>query len=134
MLYELLLLAGVVIVLLLPLVLFGTITHQALSQSFLRTYLFLALAAYFIWHWHAGRQTLAMKTWKLKIVGNDGSPPRLLQLALRYVLAWPSIGLAGLGIVWAVIDRDRQFLHDRLAGTRIVSAVPPTTASPPPPA
>jgi len=26
----------------------------------------------------------------------------------------------GLGLAWALVDRDRQFLHDRLAGTRIV--------------
>jgi uncharacterized RDD family membrane protein YckC len=33
--------------------------------------------------------------------------------------------LAGLllpiSVVWAVFDRDRQFLHDRLAGTRLLS-------------
>jgi uncharacterized RDD family membrane protein YckC len=28
----------------------------------------------------------------------------------------------GAGFVWAWIDRDRQFLHDRLAGTRIVKS------------
>jgi uncharacterized RDD family membrane protein YckC len=29
--------------------------------------------------------------------------------------------LGGIGLLYAVFDRDRQFLHDRLAGTRIVS-------------
>jgi uncharacterized RDD family membrane protein YckC len=28
----------------------------------------------------------------------------------------------GAGILWALVDRDRQFLHDRLAGTRIVNS------------
>ena len=27
----------------------------------------------------------------------------------------------GITILWALIDRDRQFLHDRLSGTRLVS-------------
>jgi uncharacterized RDD family membrane protein YckC len=32
--------------------------------------------------------------------------------------------LGVVGLLWALVDRDRQFLHDRLAGTRLV-AVPP---------
>jgi uncharacterized RDD family membrane protein YckC len=29
---------------------------------------------------------------------------------------------AGLGFAWALVDRDGQFLHDRLAGTALVDA------------
>jgi uncharacterized RDD family membrane protein YckC len=47
-------------------------------------------------------------------------PVRPAQALLRYLLCWPSIILGGVGIVWALFDRDRQFLHDRLAGTRLV--------------
>jgi uncharacterized RDD family membrane protein YckC len=36
------------------------------------------------------------------------------------LLLWPSIGFYGAGLIWAIFDRDRQFLHDRLSGTRIV--------------
>lgn len=133
MLYEALLLVGVLGVLIIPLVLYAASTSRMPSIPVLRVYVFLGLAAYFIWHWHARRQTLAMRTWHLRIVLADGSHPSLIRLAWRYVLAWPSIGLAGIGIIWALFDRDGQFLHDRLAGTRIIF-VPPTTASSPPPA
>jgi uncharacterized RDD family membrane protein YckC len=61
-----------------------------------------------------------MKTWKLSLVSNDGSRLRPLQAILRYLAAWPSILVFGTGILWALIDKDRQFLHDRIAGTRIV--------------
>jgi uncharacterized RDD family membrane protein YckC len=27
-----------------------------------------------------------------------------------------------ISIVWALFDRERQFLHDRIAGTRLVNA------------
>jgi len=27
-----------------------------------------------------------------------------------------------VSVAWALFDRERQFLHDRLAGTRLVSA------------
>lgn len=123
MAYEALLLLGLFVVMIVPLVLLAAASIN-LPAAALRVYVFLCLALYFIWHWH-GRQTLAMRTWKLQIATPAGAVPPPWRLALRYVLAWPSIVLAGIGIVWALVDRDRQFLHDRLAGTRIIFA-PPT--------
>jgi uncharacterized RDD family membrane protein YckC len=80
------------------------------------------LMLYFVWFWLNGGQTLPMKTWKLRLVSADGGRLRPLQAVLRYLAAWPSILLLGSGLLWGVFDRDRQFLHDRIAGTRIVSA------------
>jgi uncharacterized RDD family membrane protein YckC len=40
--------------------------------------------------------------------------------AIRFVLALTGILFAGIGLWWALIDRDKQFLHDRIAGTRLV--------------
>jgi uncharacterized RDD family membrane protein YckC len=79
------------------------------------------LLFYFVWFWLHGGQTLPMKTWKMRVVNPDGSTLRPLQAVLRYLAAWPSILLFGIGILWALVDRDRQFLHDRIAGSRIVS-------------
>jgi uncharacterized RDD family membrane protein YckC len=125
MLYESLLLLGILAVMIVPLVILGAVGHIQVPQPILRVYIFLGLALYFIWHWHSGRQTLAMRTWKLSISTPTGTVVPLWRLALRYVLAWPSLLLFGAGLVWAVFDRDRQFLHDRLAGTRVTFA-PPT--------
>jgi uncharacterized RDD family membrane protein YckC len=125
MLYESLLLLGVFAVMIVPLFLLAAIANILVPRAVMRVYVFLCLALYFIWHWHGGRQTLAMRTWKLQIATPAGAAPPLWRLALRYVLAWPSLMLLGAGIVWALFDRDRQFLHDRLAGTRIIFA-PPT--------
>lgn len=125
MLYESLLVLGVVAAMIAPLVLLGALTQIQVPQPVLRVYFFLGLALYFVWHWQSGRQTLAQRTWKLAIATPDGSPVPLWRLALRYALAWPSLFLFGCGLLWALIDRDRQFLHDRLAGTRVIFA-PPT--------
>ncbi|MBI4203902.1 MAG: RDD family protein, partial [Betaproteobacteria bacterium] len=38
----------------------------------------------------------------------------------RFLFALGGLVLCGAGFAWALFDRDRQFLHDRLAGTRIV--------------
>ena len=103
--------------------------------------LFAVLAAYFVWCWSGGRRTLAMKTWKLRLVRADGSVVTPKVALLRYLATWIGPGLAvaayaflarhGLGahaawlvafnFLWAFVDRDRLFLHDRVAGTRIVA-------------
>ena len=101
---------------------------------------FSVLAGFFTWCWSRGRRTLAMKTWRLRLVRADGSPLPPRTALLRYLATWigPLLAvlayallsphgagahatwLVALGFLWAFIDRDRQFLHDRIAGTRIV--------------
>lgn len=133
MLYESLLLLGVLSVgFMLPHLALGLIWEIVLPGPILFMHVFLVLGAYFVWYWRHGGQTLAMQTWKLKIVAADGTPAPLGRLFLRYCLCWPSLLFYGAGLLWVLFDRDRQFLHDRLAGTRIIYA-PPTTASTPPP-
>ena len=83
-------------------------------------YLFLVLGIYFVACWSRGRRTLPMQTWRMRIVRRDGAPVEAGRAALRYAFAWFSLLALGAGFFWAWIDRDRQFLHDRLAGTRIV--------------
>jgi uncharacterized RDD family membrane protein YckC len=93
---------------------------SGLIRGLFQIYLIAVLGLYFVWCWHRGGQTLPMKTWKLRLVSTDGGALSVRRAALRYLLAWPSVGLAGAGLAWAAFDRDRQFLHDRLAGTRVV--------------
>lgn len=92
------------------------------SPRALWLHILLLLLIYFVWCWLNGGQTLPMKTWKLRIINSDGLPLRPMQAVLRYLIAWPSILLFGIGIFWVMFDKDQQFLHDRLAGTRIVVA------------
>ena len=84
------------------------------------THLFLVLLIYFVGFWTRKGQTLAMRTWRIRLENREGRAPRPAQALLRYLLCWPSFGLFGIGIFWAWLDPDRQFLHDRLAGTHIV--------------
>jgi uncharacterized RDD family membrane protein YckC len=85
-----------------------------------QAYLFLVLGIYFIACWSRGGRTLAMQTWRMRIVRRDGASLGVGRAALRYALAWVSLLPLGAGFLWACLDRDRQFLHDRLAGTCIV--------------
>jgi uncharacterized RDD family membrane protein YckC len=73
-------------------------------------------AAYFLWCWLRGGQTLAMKAWRIRLV--DVSPRKAL---LRFLYALALVP-TGVSLLWALFDAERQFLHDRLAGTRLVLA------------
>ncbi|MBP9218482.1 MAG: RDD family protein [Sterolibacterium sp.] len=137
MVYELLLLLAVVAALvLLPHTLYAMHAQTAAPTWLLQAHLTAVLAGYFIGFWHLG-QTLAMKTWKFCLRdASTGGRVSMARAALRHLLAWLSLGLAGLGVLWALFDRHGQFLHDRLAGTCLipVSDALPTTASRRPPA
>jgi uncharacterized RDD family membrane protein YckC len=80
----------------------------------LQLFILAVFAAYFLWCWLRGGQTLAMKAWHVRVV--EVTPRKAL---LRFVLAFL---LLPVSIPWALVDRDGQFLHDRLAGTRLVQA------------
>jgi uncharacterized RDD family membrane protein YckC len=102
-------------------------------------------ALYFGWSWTGGRRTLPMKTWRVRVVSRAGGAVMPRTALVRYCAAWIGPGLAllayaamapagyargtlwlaALNYAWAFVDPERQFLHDRIAGTRIVMA-PPT--------
>ncbi|MHB9118051.1 MAG: RDD family protein [Burkholderiales bacterium] len=105
--------------------LFVVFTHTIQSSAIrplFQIYILTVSAAYFLWFWLHGGQTLPMKTWKIKLLDLDGRPISLKRGIVRFLIATIGIGLLGLGILWALVDRDRQFLHDRLAGSRLVLA------------
>ena len=82
----------------------------------LQAFILTVFAAYFLWCWLRGGQTLAMKTWRIRLV--DITPAKAVLRFLYAVVFVPT----GISILWALFDRDRQFLHDRLAGSRLVAA------------
>ena len=87
------------------------------------TYLLIICGAYFVFCWVRTGQTLAQKTWNVRLTNRDGSLLRPGRATVRYLLALVSIG-SGIGLLWALIDPERQFLHDRLAGSRLVLTDP----------
>lgn len=121
MFYETLLLLAVLFI---ADYLFISLTHNASSQiakTLLQIYLLAVMAGYFSWFWTRG-QSLAMKTWRIQVVtATDGGRLNLRQALLRFMYSW----LVGITQIWAFFDRDGQFLHDRLAGTRLVTVARP---------
>lgn len=146
MMYEGVLLFGVIF---LADYLFDTLTQSRNALMLRHTrqaMLFIAIGIYFIISWRRHGQTLPMKTWNIKVVAASGNAASLGRLTLRYLLAWPLpllgmlavhgmskyTGFASTNIlfifapftifIWTWLDPDKQFLHDRLAGTRLINS------------
>ena len=120
--YEAMLLAAVLFLASFP---FVSLTQSLLlpQEGFrllVQAYWLLLAGGYFTLFWRRG-QTLAMKTWRIRLESTTGERLTARQAAKRYLLACL---LFPISWAWALFAADRQFLHDRLAGTRLVNAVP----------
>lgn len=130
LIYEALILVAILFAGSLPLVMISRGWDSAVARTALQAWLLFVCGLFYIGQWSGTGQTLPMKTWKLQLVTHAGLPVSRSRALARYAAALFSILTLGFGYLWAVLDRDRQFLHDRLAGTKLVSAAPAATTSP----
>lgn len=77
-------------------------------------------AAFYVWFWTRGGQTLGMVAWRIRAQSRDGNPMTVRQALLRFLCAWPAFFLFGLGYIWLYFDPEGDTAHDRLSSTRIV--------------
>lgn len=123
-LYEALVVAALAFVATFPfLALLGDSTH-GWRRTLLQGWIIFIVGAYFVGFWTHGGQTLPMKTWHIRLVRRDGLPLGWPTAVHRYLLAALGLAALGAGFAWALVDRERHFLHDRLAGTALVDARP----------
>ena len=144
-LYEGLLMFGVVFI---SGYLFGTLSqtrHALDNRHALQIFLFVIFGIYFVWFWAKG-QTLAMKTWDIRVVDCHNQAVSQKRALARYCLSWiwflpplltvspfqlsggeVTVLVIGWVAIWALLSRfqpDRQFWHDAWAGTRLVQSSP----------
>lgn len=117
--------------------------HALIGLHGLQLFVFAMLGLYFTWFWSHGGQTVAMKTWHIRLLTKDGSQVPATRAVLRYLLSWiwflPALawsylngvrsgaGVAGALVVGvlgyaasSLLNRQRQYWHDLLSGTRLV--------------
>lgn len=99
--------------------LFGSIA-SAEKRLGLQLFLWFSTGAYFVLCWLRSGQTLATQAWKIKLVNHEDKTLTLTQGFMRYALASISFMLFGLGFLWALFDKNKIFLHDRILNTRLV--------------
>jgi uncharacterized RDD family membrane protein YckC len=117
--YELLILAALALVATFPFLALAGDSTSGLRRHLLQAYVFAVVGAYLVGFWTRGGQTLAMKTWRIRVESADGGRVGAARATARYLLAFAGAAALGIGFLWAFLDRDGQFLHDRLAGTRL---------------
>jgi uncharacterized RDD family membrane protein YckC len=102
--------------------LFLTLTQTARTPAMHALFQLWLLGAghlFRVYCWRHSGQTLAMKTWHIRVARQDGSAVHARGIcALRAGSVEPSA--FGAGFWWGLVDRDHQFLHDRLVGSRLL--------------
>lgn len=142
--YEGVLLFGVVMI---AAYLYSSLTqqrHALQGQTGLQAFLFVVLAIYFVVFWSRGGQTVAMRAWHIRLVTADGAPVGQARALARYVASWVwfvpalvsahwaglrsafeifvlmAVGVLGYALL-ALAHPQRQFWHDAVCGTRLVT-------------
>ena len=116
--------------------------HALYLRDALQDWLFVVLGVYFCWIWTHGGQTLAMKTWRIKVLDRHGlalsqtlalkrfflsgmwfAPP----LALAWFIDLPVMTTLAAACIWVLLWAGasrfaprEQFWHDVWAGTQLV--------------
>lgn len=143
--YEGVLLFGVVMI---AGYLYSSLTQQRnalVGLHGLQAFIFVVLGIYFVWFWSHGGQTVAMKTWRIRLVTLSGEPVSQPRALARYALSWlwfvPALAFAyfahldsaaeifGLMLVGVLayaalsrLDAQGRYWHDVICGTRLVDA------------
>jgi uncharacterized RDD family membrane protein YckC len=90
------------------------------TEGLLSTVLAAGLQWYFLTH-HNG-QTPGKMILDIRVVKTDGRALTGSDALVRYLGYLLNSVLLGIGWLWAFFDKDRQGLHDKLAGTYVVKA------------
>ena len=121
--------------------------HALVGLHGLQAFLFVVIGAYFVWFWSKSGQTLAMQTWRIRLLTTAGQPVSRLRALCRYLLSWlwflpalvtiqlsglkgalPVFGTLTVGVLaYAALTKvhpQGQYLHDAICGTRLVTWQP----------
>ena len=117
--------------------------HPLQGEHVVRAFALVVYGIYFVGCWSLRGQTLAMQTWRIRVVSAAGGrlsqvralaryvacciawfAPAMLVAALLELRPWPTLAAVALGIalyaVLALAAPGRQFWHDIVCGTRLV--------------
>lgn len=121
MFYDSLLLLALLMMLSYPYVwLTGGDKPDLIVRTLYQLYLLVICFFYYAGFWLRGGQTLGLRTWRMKLVSNDGGPITRAMALKRFVYALLSLICLGLGFLWVLHDREKLAWHDRWSGTKLI--------------
>jgi uncharacterized RDD family membrane protein YckC len=103
-----------------PVLLVGGAMPNTLLRIAFQLYLLGVIFLFFGWFWVHGGQTIGMRAWRLKTVTTDGNTLDWRGAGLRFMWAWFSFLMLGLGYLWALVDPEGRTWHDRLSHSQVV--------------
>ena len=147
LLYDVILLIGMLFIAALPLPLFEEQVRELWwARTLEQIYLLISWFFFFGWFWTHGGQTLGMKVWRMKLLREDGNELRWRDALARFspisacfctlliliglgILSVKSASILGgivvaLGFLWILVDQERRAWHDLISGTRLVLVLP----------
>ena len=133
MLYDAMLLFGVLFTATIPTLFFDGAPQQSVSNEQVvhelptisvgwpfQLYLLVISIGFFCLFWRKNGQTLGMQAWRIKLEDCAGNRITYLQCMKRLLGAAVSLSCLGAGYWWVWLDKNHMSWHDRWSQTRVV--------------
>jgi len=120
MLYDALILLGLLIVAAAIALPFGNTQKVAFHDFWFTLWLLAVCFAYLAGCWRYGGMTVGMRAWRIRVVSSGGQEVSWAKCLLRFLVAVISLGVFGLGVFWALVDKKNRTWHDLAAGTLLI--------------
>jgi len=120
MLYDAVILLGLLILASAIALPFGDIHKVAFHDFWFTLWLLAACFAYLGGCWRYGGITLGMRAWRVRLASSDKPVITWPRCLLRFLVGLVSLGAFGLGIFWALVDSRNRGWHDLAAQTLLI--------------
>ena len=91
-----------------------------LGGPFFYSALLVMIYGFFGFFWTRSGQTLGMQAWRIKIVTPDNQLITPWQSVIRFATAIPALSLAGIGLLWALVDRQKRSWQDLASSSMVI--------------
>ncbi|MGC3871829.1 RDD family protein [Halomonas sp. GXIMD04776] len=93
---------------------------EAIESPFFHSVLLIVTFVFFAFFWMRAGMTLGMQAWRLRVQSVEGNTLTLPQCLVRFVAAFFSLALGGLGYWWILFDSEQRSWSDIASNSRVV--------------
>ena len=94
--------------------------QEPLATIWVQIICFLEMFLFYFYFWLVKGQSLGMQVWKIRAVNQQGAIMGPRDALIRFLCATVSMLPFGLGMFWALINKDHLALHDVWSKTKVV--------------